>query len=252
MIPYIQPQGMLPKYIRRRTRTGMPWKKRFRKYRTRSGWVPRRQWRFGGLQNLESKHFSQNLISQQPLDTGILTHMNQYPQGVASTQRIGDATTTTKIGLRVSITNLTTTKAGLYKIMIIYDKQPNGALPGLSDLFVGAGTNPLDFSELDNRHRFKVLMTTGPFTMGATGNDNGTRCFEVYLDTKLSTSWNGSLSTIGATNSGSIILLLLSDNSLASETHLIDLQYRMRFDDTRYTGPPKVFKSRRKGNIWMG
>ena len=88
--------------------------------------------------------------------TGSVTLVNGMAQGSDFTNRIGRKYTNVAVQLEGYLgpqdSNVGTTKC---RIMLIYDAQPNGALPAITDVLTASTSNA--FMNLNNRDRFKVL-----------------------------------------------------------------------------------------------
>ena len=96
--------------------------------------------------------------------TGSVTLVNGMAQGSDFTNRIGRKYTNVAVQLEGYLgpqdSNVGTTKC---RIMLIYDAQPNGALPAITDVLTASTSNA--FMNLNNRDRFKVLCDEN-YTLG--------------------------------------------------------------------------------------
>lgn len=84
-------------------------------------------------------------------------------QGAAGFNRIGQKITLKSLRIRGNVTNVLTCVQGLGRIIVVYDKQANAALPNWADLITSisnagaATTGALDGINMANRDRFIVL-----------------------------------------------------------------------------------------------
>jgi len=84
-------------------------------------------------------------------------------QGAAPYNRVGSKVMNRSIRIRGYINNLLTSINDVGRIIIVYDRQTNGAAPAWGDVIAGvtsagaASTNALDGINMSNRERFKVL-----------------------------------------------------------------------------------------------
>ncbi len=157
-------------------------------------------------------------------------------QGTGESQRIGRKITITNIGWRFNFELPTSTaatqSADLIRMMLILDKQCNGAAPSVADvleedLLIG-------FNNLSNRKRFRTLMDRS-YEIGANGMAGDGTANDTALATIQDTFWkkcnipieySGTAGTITEIKSNNILCLVVTTNGLAG------LDGRMRF---RYT-----------------
>lgn len=84
-------------------------------------------------------------------------------QGAAAFNRIGQKVTLKSLRIRGVVTNILTSLQGMGRIIVVYDKQANAALPTWTDLIsnvssAGAATNgAFDGINMANRDRFIIL-----------------------------------------------------------------------------------------------
>lgn len=116
----------------------------------------------------ERKHhyttFNLNAV-QNTAGTPIVTQLNGIAQGVTTNTRVGNKFVMKglyyQIGIQCDLTVLATyqEQADNVKIAIVYDKQPNGALPTYATIFTCAGntSDPFSLPNIDYRDRFSIL-----------------------------------------------------------------------------------------------
>lgn len=154
--------------------------------------------------------------------TGSVTLLNGVAQGSDFTNRIGRKFTNVTVQLEGKIApqdaNVGHTKC---RVMLIYDTQPNGALPAITDVLTAATSNA--FMNLNNRDRFKVLSETN-VTLAAIDN-TATQSWaaaptvhnvSIFKKLNLETINDGTTAAIGDIQSGSIFLLTVGDQAAGS------------------------------------
>lgn len=168
--------------------------------------------------------------------TGSVTLINGVAQGTDFTNRIGRKIHLQSVQVRGQLNGVDDTivpnRSDLY---IIYDKQPNGALPAIGDIFTQATSN--SFLNLDNRERFRVLChrtyvlgATTPATPGLSLAP-GIHAVEVYQHLKdVDTVFDGTTNAIGDINSGSLLMVWIG-NELSTTGAEADVCVRVRFTD---------------------
>lgn len=168
--------------------------------------------------------------------TGTVTLMNGVAQGTDFTNRIGRKYTNTSIQLEGSIQPLdTTTGPTKCRVMVIYDKQPNGSLPAITDVLTASTSNA--FMNLNNRDRFIVIHQEN-VTIGGVSNV-ATQSFaqapsvynvSVFKKIKMETINDGTGAGIGDIQSGSIFLLTIGDQAAGAGGSFVGA-LRVRFSD---------------------
>lgn len=114
------------------------------------------------------------------------------------------------------------------RIVILYDKQPTGALPVALDVFASdTSVSPLNLSNSD---RFLVLMDEMSDSMQSTGlNISGSR----YRKIDLQSTWpQGSSSGIANIKTGAVYLMLANNDAVTGTvSNNVDIFTRIRFTD---------------------
>ncbi len=205
----------------------------------------------GGIK--ERKAHTQDVLGVLPTTTTAVVLLNGIGAGIGSTQRIGDTIVVSKIMCRFCATATATSVNACYRVMLIWDKQANKALPSLDDIFVGSAPHgPLDFLELDNRKRFSTVYNSKVFAVGANTNDNDNRVYEFNTDAKAETVFINEGDTIVSLTTGALLLVTIGDKSTTPEAAKFDFQVRIRFTDGQYSGKPKFFRKNTVGNLQIG
>ena len=160
--------------------------------------------------------------------TWTITPINLCAQGTTATQHIGRKSVLTSVLLRGWLQMNVT--IGPVRILIVYDKETNGAVPAATDIFtIGDSMSPMN---LANSDRFIVVADHSPFLLQgqATGTSNIIN-FEIYRKMRLPCQFNDTTTaTITAINTGSLLVC----TALCDATSTISLQEtysRVRFID---------------------
>ena len=215
---------------------GIPWRMR------------KRQTRFGGSQYLELKSRTGASILADVLTTGNVLHIGGIALGTDIDQRIGRTLTYRKIMFNIEIIPTGGTLTSSYRILILYDKQPNGALPTLDTILTGGAPHgPLNFKEIDSRDRFTTLYNSGIITLNGNAAPESTWNTEIFLDVNLPATMNAAPATIGSYVTGSLLFVTLGSKTVGGQGHQISFEDRVRFIDGGRR-IPKVFKQSTKSS----
>lgn len=180
-----------------------------------------------------------------------LDAMNLIQSGSAFYQRVGRRVEMQSLHL-FGFLNQTGTAAneGFARILVIYDRQTNGALPsyatimanydqsGTSTSTVYSGLNP------DERERFVILadfkittpyVTAATFVPGSTDGPSGTYKIDRFIKLRgLQTHYKADSvpAVIGDVATGSLLLVGVGDKASGSEGWNAILSWRIRYSDT--------------------
>lgn len=146
--------------------------------------------------------------------------LNGLTQGLEYNQRIGRKITSKSIAIRGYVQNADA-NVNQVRLLLVYDKQTNQALPTMSDIIDGNLFN--GFRNLDNIKRFKIL-SDRRMALQVTA-DSGVRYFKMYKKIRLDTIYDDTTSNINAITSGSIILFLISTDATTGVTSNIDWRF---------------------------
>ncbi len=217
-----------------------------------SGKIKRRRYNVRPGGNKERKSFGVELVGQAPNNSTAPSVLNAMAAGTTSDTRIGDTIVMTNIMLKVCVKAVATTLSQCYRLMLIYDKQANKALPSLDDLFEGVAPHTLlNFMELDSRKRFVTVWNSGLFEVGGQQSDNQNRVIEVYINCKAETVYVGSSAGISSIVTGSLILVQIAERTASVDAFNGEYHTRIRFTDGQYGGEPMFFKTRTRGNLQL-
>lgn len=123
----------------------------------------------------DSKYFDTGVASYNfNSDVGVVKHLDVVTQGDAVTQRQGKSWQNTNLQIRGKIFASTATVASQIAMYIVWDRQPNKALAGVTDIFDAADSYSL--AKRENKGRFLVIkkwqrMVVGNTTTPATGRE---------------------------------------------------------------------------------
>jgi len=172
-----------------------------------------------------------------------MTEINDVQAGNAFYQRIGTKINIRSIMMRFKLTNTTVQATGLFtdqpahvRYMLVYDRQPNGAFPAITDILQnndsGAVTHGSSIN-IANRDRFSVLLDRN---ISLSEADSQTRWVSEYIVCpNLQTQFRSSAATIGDITTGSILFICFGNIQLGpafDAGQIQSLQFRIRYADT--------------------
>lgn len=183
--------------------------------------------------------------------TGNVTAMNLVPAGSSFFNREGRRLCMKSIHFSGILTPTGTASVADYvRVLIVYDRQTNGALPAISDVLqntdqLGANTTTVYSNvNLNNRTRFQVIMDEriwSPPTSGASTeivvSDSAQKTqfhIERYIPLKgLETQYKADSATavIGDIATGSLLLVTLAGNASGSDGYALACGWRLRYQD---------------------
>ncbi len=190
----------------------------------------------GGIGEVKQHNFD---VTDAVVGSGMIVqaHIMDIPQGVTSTQRIGQQVTIRNIGFRFSIklpsTSTLSSSSDNVRVMFVQDKQANGALPANTDVLFQ--DDMLSFNNLNNKHRFRTLFDRvytlsasgvgGDGTTDKTGEDIVYDTF--YKKVNMKMEYSSSTGDIGEVKSNNYFVVLGSTDGLCA----FDGKLRIRFSD---------------------
>lgn len=166
--------------------------------------------------------------------------INGVVQGAGNNQRIGNKIALKALRMKGQILNLATAVQTYGRLLVIYDKQPNGALPTYASVMqtrdsAGAATNTA-FSDpnFDNKERFTILRDTTivfPSVTNTVGvltnvgfdqqakNDINIFNVDMYIKLKgLHTAYTGATAGIADISTGSLLFAVMIHQGAATWT----------------------------------
>lgn len=210
------------------------------------------QGRKGEVKSIDGVGGNTNALTSGLNATGLVRAINLVAVGSSFFNRIGRKVEMKSLHLTGSIVptgNAATADYG--RILVVYDRQTNGALPVISDILQGtdclgaSATSNFSNVNLNNRERFLILADHRIFLPGvlATGIN------AAYTDSAqpvannvnrfiklkgLLTHYKADSATpvIGDIATGALYLVTLAGNAAGSDGWVGELNTRLRFDDT--------------------
>jgi len=205
--------------------------------RARVGRAPPATRGFWGPQNrsADEQKVVDTVSANYALDTtGSVTLVNGVATGTDFTNRIGRKVVWKSVQIRgLWLPADATVSNNLCRICLVWDTQPNGALPAISDIFNQALGNSM--LNLNNRDRFKMIMDKQFIAAeySAVGQAvPGTGHIKAFRKLSgLETIFDGTTNAIGDIQSGSLLLVTLGTQPTAS-SHVLTAAVRCRFTDS--------------------
>lgn len=185
--------------------------------------------------------------------TASITAMNLIRTGSTFCNRIGRRVEMKNIRVSGIIQNLRTVAGEDYcRILIVYDRQTNGALPAIADIIQSTDqaaantTNVFSGLNLNNRDRFKIIrdmrifLPAATVTAGTISNqaqpDPVSPTYKIEMFSKLGGllaqyKADSAPAVIGDIATGGLYLVVLGATAAASEGYQAALEVRLRFND---------------------
>jgi len=186
--------------------------------------------------------------------TGQFTVLNVPVNGAAFYNRIGNEIEMKSLHLIGNITataNAGSAPGEYARIMVVYDRQPNGAAPSTADLltsYASAGTTTstvFDHLNPNNKERFLVLMddrlafadslkatAANAATQGAVDFSKNEVNINRFIKLRgLTTRYKASTGAIGDISIGSLLLFTFGSIAAGTEAYGVNLSARLRFTD---------------------
>lgn len=161
-----------------------------------------------------------------PGTTSTLTHFNGLSQGNSSTTRVGDKVKFKRLFIRGEVVINSAGSAVVVRLMVVRDRQPNGAIFGITDLLVADST--IDLNNLKYGKRFKVYMDKKiPLSI----NGNRVAQFKKYIPLNFETDYSlGTAGTVADISKNSLYFILMSTDNTNKPT--VTYNRRLRFIDS--------------------
>lgn len=207
-----------------------------KRVRTASAPAPRRKYAPRG-NNMYSAFQKSSGIERKNIDdttpkwaTGVttwtITCINDVAQGTSAITSIGRKILMKSILLQAVLTN----SNGFGRLLIVYDRQTNGAAPAATDVLTS--NTMMAAQNLDNRDRFIILADIYPWEQSeniANGNINGSPGgYKRFIKCNLETIYGSNLGTVADIQSGGLFIMTnCNGGTIAGETGL----QRVRFVD---------------------
>lgn len=150
----------------------------------------------------EKKNIDTNSSAAPPLTSSFSTPalLNGCAQGTNNSERVGRKSTIKSVSLKY--THVPNAPASQCRILIVYDKQPNGSLPTTTDVI--PNNSFTSHTNLGYSDRFVVIMDeVSDSSQSSAINISGSR----YVKCNLETLYGGSTNGIASINSGALFLM---------------------------------------------
>lgn len=171
---------------------------------------------------VEKKYIDTTATVTTLLTTPTITLLNSSQTGTDYTNRIGREIKMSSNYLRW---NASASSNGHLRVMIIYDKQPNGSFPALSDLVVtGLANYSISPNNLNNKDRF-ITISDKVYTFNTASNPN--YFVKKYKKLATNTTYSGTTTGIGSLATGALYLVLMA----TTDTISFNYNNRVRFVD---------------------
>lgn len=155
--------------------------------------------------------------------------INGCAQGVTQNERVGRKTVIKSVGLRYIYNTGTAGGAqSQVRIIVVYDKQANGASPLVGDVI--SGGQFYGFNSLGNADRFIILLDEiSEAAQSSAMNVSGKK----FMKCNLECMFGGATSGIASINSGSIYIMAAnnSDPTIGSAAGTVYYTTRIRYTD---------------------
>jgi len=185
-----------------------------------------------------------------------ISPLNLITIGSSAWNRIGRKVSLKSVRVRGFITTTGNANAltvpSYHRFLIIYDKQPNGALPVLGDIFLDQSSVAADSSvslvtsglNLNNRDRFEIIMdkqhVLGPITAGGANENAGFTdgdafgCVDWFYKLKNRETHykaDSSPAVIGDISTGCLFMVTFANYAAGGECYAFNASIRLRYSD---------------------
>lgn len=169
--------------------------------------------------NPERKFIDTQLTSSSITSTPVITQLCNMAQGLTENTRVGSKVVVSGIQLKYFITQSTTKH---FRLMVVQDKQTNGAIYVAGDLLADATGGDAIVSPVnrDNKNRFKVVYDKMD-SVSVAGPASAMRSTFIKLNTPL--RYDGNAGDITDLTSSSYSVMAISDASSTALTIFVRL-----------------------------
>lgn len=174
----------------------------------------------------EEKVSDTTLTGQTVVSGGGITNLSALATGTSAAARIGNEIVWTSLSGRMSVVNtatsITADATNVCRVIFVYDKQANAAMPAVSDVL--SLVRPDSTFQDNNKGRFIALKD---YFFGVGFNSDVIKCFEVSVPLDLAGLYG--VSSIPLT--GSIFALYISDSTVLPAP-IINFDIRLTYLDS--------------------
>lgn len=190
----------------------------------------------GGMRTGEKKTIDRTVNSFPADTTGTVNLLNGVATGTDFTERIGRKILIKSIYIQGIVQTLDTVSNNcLNRLIVVLDKQPNGAAPAINDVLVSS--NSTEQLNLNNRDRFRILadkrFATAQIDTTATQAFAGSptcHVVKIYKKCNITTQYSGTTNGIGSLATNAIHMITVGNQVPGSGGNFI-LSARVRFVD---------------------
>lgn len=168
--------------------------------------------RLKDMVNTEYKYWDTTLTSTYNT-TGNLSILNNPPQGISDTQRIGDSIKCQNLSLRGFIVHSPSAVSGLVRIMIIWDPQNKAAVVGDVLQYSGSVYGVISSKNYDKKFQTKVLHDKA-YTL-VTSSDSALKQFDIVIPINQHSQFENATQVV---NSGALKILIISTETVNTPT----------------------------------
>lgn len=184
-------------------------------------------------QQIEKKN-TNIIITTDATTTPVITALNTANiSASAIAGRIGRAILMKSVQLRMQFKreDTATTTVQAVRVGLFYDKQPNAALPAITEVYdSGTGVNSTWLRNLSNSERFYCLFDE-VYTLDGAGGST-IKCDSIYRKLNLPTQFNQTNGgTIADITTGSLILIYAGNTAAGADDMDVEIQARVRYTD---------------------
>lgn len=159
-------------------------------------------------------------------NTAVITSLNELAQGTTGSTRIGEKVKVTSIDFAYALKSdwATTPDAQVVRVLLVWDLQPNGALPAATDILTTAvPASPFNQDKVPNR--FKVLLDNVHTVGAVTQNIDSCQTFRQRVKIDRVTTYNGTTASYTNIVTGNLVFLIIAE---------ADMSYAYKRDNTLF------------------
>lgn len=164
--------------------------------------------------------------------TGSIVTLNGIARGDSISERIGRKVQMRSVHIRGHMQSTTTTgTAQMGRVLLVYDRQTNGAVPGITDVLDAIGST--SHRNLSTTMRFRVLMDRLYPLPDQTGDGEHLQLpVNEYMKINLPVHFNnGDAGTVADITTGGLYLITLGDNAAGVTAGTFAVKTRVRYTD---------------------
>lgn len=170
-----------------------------------------------------------NIVASSSAFVATPVLLNGVGTGATATDRVGRKILMKSLYVRYALNRSATTTLGAnVRIVVVYDRQPNAAPPGITDVFLADAF--LSPNNLSNRDRFVILCDEVTESIDAAGPS--TQAGTIYKKINLETTFNAvAASDITTITTGSVYMFVAQSGQAATANLALNARARIRFTD---------------------